>query len=155
MTKLQTESLSNIRAVRTILSFPRGHVLHILVILSTTDLCSCFLFSIAAAAYTRASLYQDQDRDGGAGQAWKISHAHSLSILIAGRHSIFVQASRGTNSKWKLEQRRHGATAWMVMKAALDYAAWSTYALRLCTAIIIIACTVNRRVHILEELRQE
>jgi hypothetical protein len=62
-------------------------------------------------------------KDGGAPQACKISYADSLSILIAGRHSIFVHAPRRMDSNWKLEQRLHGEIAWTVMKAALAYVA--------------------------------
>ena len=66
-----------------------------------------------------------QDADGGAWQACQISYAGSLSILIAGRHSIFVWAPRRMDSNGKFGAEtlgRHGGMAWMVMKAALAYA---------------------------------
>lgn len=55
-----------------------------------------------------------------------------------------------TNSNWKLEQKHLGATAWIVTRAALDYAACPMCALQLCTATMIMMCTVSRRVRILE-----
>lgn len=79
-----------------------------------------------------------QHRDGDSSQACKISCAGSLSILLAGRHSIFVQAPRKMNSNGKLEQRHHGGIAWMVMKAAPAYATGPTS--RLHVRFVILHC---------------
>jgi hypothetical protein len=58
MTKLQTRSLSNIRAVQTTLSFPRGLVLHIDIISSTGTLPSYPVLAMAGGYSTCESVFK-------------------------------------------------------------------------------------------------